>query len=503
MQDAKEDSKSSLQTIKKKARDWWAIHGKLWTKRFIEYIILILLVAFVVGCLFARFDLYHTDPDSARYMLSALVQTQAAIVAIVVTLTLVAVQLTASAYSPRVIRIFRDNPDMWILLLFYVFSILYGLLVLKMIQAGDLREISLFGSYLEYHIFSAYIAVAFTFFMLFPYMWNIINLLNPATIINRLAAEITPDNLLKSKEDPIQPIMDIVHGSIMRYDLATTRFGLNMLTDKIVGLIATELAADDSHKAAVKALNDRFCTPVAFAGKLAVSRDDEKSTLEAIKNLQRFAESVVTKVNDEFAVLEEAAVRAAYLLDVVGRAAAEKGLKDAAWQAAVSLKIVGHAAAEKKLEYVAVQTAVFLGALGRAAAEKGLEYAAYQAAVSLKIVGRAAADKELEDTAWQAAHSLGDVGCTAAEKELKYVAEVAADSLLSLGVATFKNGLQNAATEAAKSLAKLALVKKEIEEKAFPKFDSKLENEEDRKDFNKFTELYYKELEELRKEKEN
>jgi uncharacterized membrane protein len=76
-----------------------------------------LLVTLVVAIFFKLFDLFQTDANSARYMLSAMVQAQAAIVAIVVTLTLVAVQLTASAYSPRVIRIFRDNPDIWILLI--------------------------------------------------------------------------------------------------------------------------------------------------------------------------------------------------------------------------------------------------------------------------------------------------------------------------------------------------------------------------------------------------
>jgi uncharacterized membrane protein len=51
-------------------------------------------------------------------MLSAVVQTQAAIIAIVITLTLIAVQLTASAYSPRVIDIFKKNPGLLVAFLF-------------------------------------------------------------------------------------------------------------------------------------------------------------------------------------------------------------------------------------------------------------------------------------------------------------------------------------------------------------------------------------------------
>jgi uncharacterized membrane protein len=101
------------------------------------YVFLLLLVIFVGAILFAKFNLFHTDANSARYMLSALVQSQAAIVAIVITLTLIAVQLTASAYSPRVMDIFKKNPDMWILLSCYGFSIFYGFIVLKLVEGAE------------------------------------------------------------------------------------------------------------------------------------------------------------------------------------------------------------------------------------------------------------------------------------------------------------------------------------------------------------------------------
>ncbi len=49
-------------------------------------------------------------------MLSALVQGEAAIVALVMTLSLVAVQLAAQSYSARVIEVFKRAPDLWILM---------------------------------------------------------------------------------------------------------------------------------------------------------------------------------------------------------------------------------------------------------------------------------------------------------------------------------------------------------------------------------------------------
>jgi len=166
MQNGKGGSTWSVKTIKGKVHDWASRHP--WIAEsilcYVYFIVLLCLFAFVCAVIFANFNLFHTDANSARYMLSALVQSQAAIVAIVVTLSLIAVQLTASAYSPRVIDIFKKNPDMWILLLSYGASIFYGLLVLKQIRAGDLRLIPFLIAPLEYHIFSAYVIGAFTFF---------------------------------------------------------------------------------------------------------------------------------------------------------------------------------------------------------------------------------------------------------------------------------------------------------------------------------------------------
>ena len=126
----KEDSNGFERNIKKKIRDWKTRH--LLAAIFSVYVFLFVLwfMSFIPA--FRWFNLFNTEATSARYMLSALVQAQAAIVAIVVSLTVIAVQLTASAYSPRVIDVFKSfkkNPDFWILLGFYGFSIFYGLFI--------------------------------------------------------------------------------------------------------------------------------------------------------------------------------------------------------------------------------------------------------------------------------------------------------------------------------------------------------------------------------------
>jgi hypothetical protein len=300
-------------------------------------------------------------------MLSALVQSQAAIVAIVITLTLIAVQLTASAYSPRVIDIFRKNPDMWILLGCYGVSIFYGLIVLKLVEGVEREFVSCVSIWFEFYVSLAYWLGAFTFVALFPYMWNIMGLLKSENIIKRLAKEITKDKILKEEhlkkeskdrleeireKDPLQPIMDIIHASIMKYDLETTRVGLTTLTRQVTKIIDSDIE---------EKISMRFCERhLRQAGRLAASgMEDDELAIMIIDSLEIFGESTAAKR------LEHATKKAAWVLGEVGEIAAEKGklLEKVTWQAAFSIGVVGTAAAKEGLEGATSKATISLAEL--------------------------------------------------------------------------------------------------------------------------------------------
>jgi hypothetical protein len=473
-------------------------------------------------------------------MLSALVQSQAAIVAIVITLTLIAVQLTASAYSPRVIDIFKKNPDMWILLGCYGFSIFYGFIVLKLVEGAEGEAVSQsaiwsLGSVsisLESCVSMAYWLGAFTFVALFPYMWNIISLLKPESIIKRLAVEITRGKILNLKEDPIQPIMDIIHSSIMKYDLETTRVGLKAVTDQVLEIIGP----DDEVK-----ISEHFCDLLTRVGRLAISRGDEESAVEVIGNFENFekstaenglegAASLAAKSLGEVGIaavekeLKYATWDAAESLGEVGRATAKKGLDGATGQAARSLGTVGRAVVEKELAYVAWGVAESLGEVGRAAAKKGLEDATRQAAEFLGAIGEATAKKGLKDATrratWSrrvdgstvviwgcidvtslAAWSLGEVGLVAAKKGLKNATKQTAKHLIDIGkAAAVEKGLEDATKQAAGSLAELTILNEEIVKTAIQNYKSELVKQ-DHVSFQKFMKIYEQELEKQRAKK--
>jgi hypothetical protein len=476
MQNRKEDFIEFLKTIKKEVNEWKSRY--LWTSRIFVYSILLLLVIFVGAILFANFNLFHTDVTSARYMLSAVVQTQSAIVAIVITLTLIAVQLTASAYSPRVIDIFKKNPDMWLLLSCYGVSIFYGFIVLKLVEETEGGAVSQsviwslgpISISFESCVSMAYWLGAFTFVALFPYMWYIISLLKSENIIIRLANEITKDKILEYNKwaetsggvekrlvaGPIQPVVDIIHAAIMKYDLETTRFGLKAITDQVIKILGIKiLGSDDEIK-----ISEHFCSHLTRVGRLAISREDDGSTTEVIKNLLDFGESTAKKG------LERATLHAIESLGEVGKAAVEKGFGDVTTQVAISLGEVGKAAVEKGLKVQTVRAILLLGEVGKAAVEKGFEDVTWQIPESLGEVGKVAAEKGLEVQTVLAALSLGEVGEAAAKKGLEVQTGRAALLLGEVGKAAAEKGLEDVTTKVAFALGGVgeAAVKKGLED---------------------------------------
>lgn len=287
--------------IKSKLFQW--LSKPKWLNRLTLYSFLFPIVITPFHFIFSYFDLLHTDVNSARYMLSALVQSEAAIVALVVTLSLVAMQLAASSYSARVIEVFRRTPDLWILMGIYGIAIFYAMGVLKLIENPPIGRLS----NLEEHVAFSYYLGIFAFVVLVPYIWKTLEMLKPSTVINILAKEINKKNILfavqedreemedgntsfsysrgfpRIKEDPILPIIDIVRSSLMKFDFETVKEGLNAIRDRIDYILINEtFTEEEERRVSIYIFNH-----LTAIGKLAASRKDEVSIFEVINCMQK------------------------------------------------------------------------------------------------------------------------------------------------------------------------------------------------------------------------
>lgn len=324
-----------------------------WLNRIAHYLILFALVYIIFKSIFSYFGFLHTDIDSARYMLSALIQGEFTVLAIVVSFSIVASQLAAQSYSARVIEVFRKNPDLKIIGMIYVLAIFYGLGVLKLLEKANpelCAQKFICQSTLEVHIAFSYYLAIFAATAMVPYIRNTVKLLKPSTIINMLAKEVTMDNILSSigndhkksdDENPILPVIDIVRRSLIRYDYETVREVLRAIRGRVNTIFETEtfkakrintkyLLKSETTEGEVKYFYDidlakkfdNFFAQLARLGKLSASKKDEDSTKEVI----------ITLCDN-------------------GITAAKQGLEEATWHAADALREIGKASAEQKLSY--------------------------------------------------------------------------------------------------------------------------------------------------------
>jgi len=408
----------------------------LWKERALQYFFVFILV-FLAGILLFGipplwgFDVVPTDIDNARYFLSAMVQAQAAIITLVITLTLIAIQMASASYTPRVVDVMKKNPDVWYLLMIYIGAMSYGFIALKLVSDPD-----------RFLVSSVLVLGIYTFCILFLYMKDTIALLRPDTIVEMLVAEVHAENIHRegwkkeSEDDIMQPVFDVVHASINRFDVTTTRTGLNALSERILELF---LAFDEKNREK-KSENvaEHFCRHIQRSAMVALRNDDEGILWEIIAVLENFG----TRAADKD--LEGATRSSAYALGAVGTRAADKDLGDATGRVAAALREVGTRAADNELEDATRSVAYALGEVGTRAADNELEDATKSVTDALGAVGTRAADRDLEGATRSVAYALGAVGTRAADKDLEGATRSVADALGAVGTRAADKDLEGA-----------------------------------------------------------
>ncbi len=202
-------------------------------------------------------------------------------------------------------------------------------------------------------------------------------------------------------KDPIQPIIDIVRGSLMKYDYETVKDGLSAIRDR-TNIIFKNSTLSEEEEAKV---SEHVFSHLANIGMLAASRDDEYCTLKVIIDLHK-----------------------------IGMITVEQDLHLATWHAVDSLGTVGIVAAKQKIEGTG-RAVIGLKSIGVMATEHKLGMAVELVVYKIGDIGEVAAKNKLRGATWWAAKSLGEIGIIAVKQELKDALRAAIVSLKSFGVA--------------------------------------------------------------------
>jgi hypothetical protein len=140
---------------------------------------------------------FFTDPISAtnaRYFLSALATSQAGILAIVFSVTVIVVQLVTSEYSMRMIPLFTESKRFMGTFLIFIASISISLLVLS----GLPEKISSIQNGL---IFLAFGTTTVTFFSLLVFILASMRQGTPEGVLDTFESRITPERYLKEVQN--------------------------------------------------------------------------------------------------------------------------------------------------------------------------------------------------------------------------------------------------------------------------------------------------------------
>ncbi|WP_292391665.1 DUF2254 family protein [Methanosarcina sp. UBA5] len=217
-------------------------------------------VSFILGAISTVFFKGITIDSNGNVLsaLGTLAQSNATILAIVISLSLVVIEFSASKYSARVVDVFKNDPILWGFLLLYGLSIFYPVLLIVLI-ADETNDLLL---HLSFSI--AYALSIIAYFSLFFYILYVFKMMKPNSVIDALSKNIDVKSLsnsseevdehnsrisedepkinrvtinIEEKKDPFLPIIDIIRASIMRYDYTTARYGLGAVSDCLYEII--------------------------------------------------------------------------------------------------------------------------------------------------------------------------------------------------------------------------------------------------------------------------
>ncbi|EPZ51550.1 DUF2254 family protein [Alicyclobacillus acidoterrestris] len=202
----------------------YAKHVRQATSSWVFYL---LVAAFVVGLVFVHPPLiFQGDTDTARNYLNTIVSSLSTILALCISIILVAIQMTAGNYTHRVLDFFVRLPYNASLFLVFLITIMHSFLLMAKIREPERDPLTL---PLQSEMSADLILVFICFLSLLLYMYAVVQLLKPERIIQLILREydtaVRASRWLSALEN-VEQICDIVKRAASVNDSLTGTYGL-------------------------------------------------------------------------------------------------------------------------------------------------------------------------------------------------------------------------------------------------------------------------------------
>ena len=389
-----------------------------WISCILIYICILCIIEATGLIISYQFNLFFTDVENARYVLSGLAQSQAAIIAIVVTMTLVVIQLSAGSYSHRVVELHKKNPNMWLLLFCYLSGIIFDFFLIQLLNGSNTgtnsnlisQEPFFWGIPLKTFIAVAFYFGIFTFVTLIFFLKNSINLVKSKDLIEILVPKITKEQFLTDDDEILRSLFDIILGSIKNYDEKTVHVALSQFREHHEMIYSSNIT--DSQKTAIM---NKTLIFLNRCGRFAVNNDDDEVTIEILKTY-----SAVLSVS------------------------IQNGLPIKFIEATDSIKDIGMIATQRRLSTVSMTAIYILGELGKQTALKNEEKATNNIIMGFYEIGKIAIEQQFEQQCMAISLSFNSILEISLPKPLSEVNTRILLKSIELGKISAKQGMDYA-----------------------------------------------------------
>ena len=377
-----------LEGLRQKVSDW--INANPYKRGFCIYSILFISSFAVALLIVSSSPEFSITEESARSFISTSNQIQATILAIVISLTLLAVEMTASKYSPRVTEIFKKNATLWFFLYSYILSIIIGSVVLTLIDSPNSLIPTTLGT-LFVLVLGIYLSL-----MLIPYVFNTLDSLNAERIVKNLA-DLIGIETVSPQVDPFQSVFDVIYGAIGINDFTTMSTGLICVEERFKELIVSGPAnwRDDY-------IIFRFFDDMKRCGFLLIEKKEDKYAFEIITRL---------KIINEWAFKEQKTLvlhRSCPTIEEIAIKACEYGMVSVIDHSLTTLKEIAESV--EKIEGLTQGNGV----------TRKWSCTLFSVVESISNIGKASVIYDLNTLSQKTIETLNDLGKSAIEKNLTF-----------------------------------------------------------------------------------
>jgi hypothetical protein len=183
----------------------------------------------------------YTIDGTGQSILNTLARAQAAIFAIVFSVVILGVRLSATRYSPRLATAFRSDP---------AYKQTVGIFAVSI--GFDIAVLYLFNTVTDFHrtiliLLSGGLAIG-AFWKLYDFVNETLEKTTPEGILNQIRENLTPETIIEdaydsaqdaTNRDPFLVLISVIRSTIEEADRVSASIGLEILGDRISELLRT------------------------------------------------------------------------------------------------------------------------------------------------------------------------------------------------------------------------------------------------------------------------